>query len=124
MIVNLDKTDLINLIKGIEPPYSMLNQLTKKNLGKMWGGHNETWEWNKYALEELTEIELFTFYQLIRKEKDKLNDISVSYELEEIEENLQEISDQIQDSILKLIEDDNEIFIAMYDEVKKLNKRN
>lgn len=61
--VELDRYEIISLIKGICPSYSLINELTNEGFGKYIGGFAERWEWNKndnfwkkYSIEQLFDI--------------------------------------------------------------------
>lgn len=63
MTINLSKTDLINLVKGIKPSYDILDNPLIKNNGYYIGGFVDNWYWNN-NLENLSEEQLFEIYQL------------------------------------------------------------
>lgn len=69
MTVELDKKDLISLVKGICPSYQIMDDPYIRQLGSYRGGMNDEWSWNSYKLEELTEETLFKLYQFIKKNK-------------------------------------------------------
>lgn len=61
--VELDRYEILSLIKGICPSYSLINELTDQGFGRYIGGFVERWEWNennsfweKYSIEHLFEI--------------------------------------------------------------------
>lgn len=61
--VELDRSEILSLIKGICPSYSLINELTNQGFGKFIGGFVERWEWNenvnfwkKYSIEQLFDI--------------------------------------------------------------------
>jgi hypothetical protein len=61
--VELDRYEILSLIKGIYPSYSLINELTDQGFGKYIGGFVERWEWNendsfweKYSIEHLFDI--------------------------------------------------------------------
>lgn len=61
--VELDRYEILSLIKGICPSYSLINELTNEGFGKYIGGFAERWEWNnndnfwkKYSIEQLFDI--------------------------------------------------------------------
>lgn len=65
MKVDLDKKDLIYLIKGIKPEISIHKKL--KDFGEMWEYNSEnSWQWNFYKLNQLTEESLFEIYELCK----------------------------------------------------------
>ena len=61
--VELDRYEILSLIKGICPSYSLINELTDQGFGRYIGGFVERWEWNendsfweKYSIEHLFDI--------------------------------------------------------------------
>lgn len=61
--VELDRYEILSLIKGICPSYSLINELTDQGFGRYIGGFTERWEWNendsfweKYSIEHLFDI--------------------------------------------------------------------
>ena len=63
IIVELDRYEILSLIKGICPSYSLINELTNQGFGRYIGGFAERWEWNenddfwkKYSIEHLFDI--------------------------------------------------------------------
>lgn len=67
MIVEVDKKDLVHMVLGCEPDYEVINELINRKLGSYCGGFNDRWDWNKYALEELSEQELFDLYEKVKR---------------------------------------------------------
>ena len=62
MKVDLEKKDLIHLVTGISPYYSLFEELTASGAGVYCGGFSEHWEWNKPKLEKMSEEKLFELY--------------------------------------------------------------
>jgi hypothetical protein len=61
--VELDRFEILSLIKGICPSYSLINKLTNEGFGNYVGGFVERWEWNnnpdfwnKFPIEQLFDI--------------------------------------------------------------------
>ena len=61
--VELDRFEILRLIKGIWPSYGLIDELTNQGFGKYIGGFAERWEWNnndnfwkKYSIEQLFDI--------------------------------------------------------------------
>lgn len=61
--VELNRYEILSLIKGICPSYSLINELTDQGFGRYIGGFAERWEWNenddfwkKYSIEHLFDI--------------------------------------------------------------------
>lgn len=66
MKVNLNKEDLISLVKGEVPYYDIFdNELVDKS-GKYIGGFHDKWEWDDYALKKLSEEELYKLYLICK----------------------------------------------------------
>lgn len=66
MLVELDKSMLVSLIKGCSPSYEIMDHPMIKSKGQYWGGHSDKWEWN-FSFSEFTEEELWETYQLLKK---------------------------------------------------------
>jgi len=66
MKVELQKTDLVNLVMGCEPDYKYIDEFTKNNYGWIVGGLHETWYWKRGVLEDLNEQELWHLYQIAK----------------------------------------------------------
>lgn len=69
MTVELDKKDLVSLVKGILPSYQLIDDPYIRQLGSYRGGSVNEWSWHVYKLEELTEETLFKLYQFIKRNK-------------------------------------------------------
>lgn len=61
--VELNRFEILSLIKSIFPSYSLINELTDQGFGKYIGGFVERWEWTendkfwkKYSIEQLFDI--------------------------------------------------------------------
>jgi hypothetical protein len=61
--IKLDKSDLISLVKGCEPSYSLIDELSAKNYGYWCGGMVDEWRWNEFELKKLDNEELWNIYQ-------------------------------------------------------------
>ena len=68
MWVNLEKEDLINLIISKSPNYDDIYTFAYKGLGRYYGGFNDKWEWNRSALEKLSEEDLLDLYSYLQGE--------------------------------------------------------
>lgn len=66
MIVELQKSDLISLVMGTSPRYSVLEHELVKPSGRWVGGFVDEWRWNGLSLAALTEEELWRLYCLCR----------------------------------------------------------
>ena len=67
MLVELEKDDIINLIKNTSPPYALINEFEEKKYGSLCGGFAEKWKWNCSKLLELSETDLYAIYQKLKK---------------------------------------------------------
>lgn len=71
MIIDLNKSELVNLIKGQGLcSYTLMNELDKKDLGKLTGFPNERWYWNSETLNSMSEYGLYEVYMFIKGYKD------------------------------------------------------
>ena len=61
MNFDLDKKDLISLVKGTHPHYDVFEHKLVKRCGNYTGGMSDRWSWN-YNISDLTEVELFDLY--------------------------------------------------------------
>ena len=66
MIVDLEKEDLISLVKGKSPSYEIFGNSLVKSCGSYNGSHG-TWSWSDHSLNELSEKELFELYCLCKQ---------------------------------------------------------
>lgn len=63
MNVDLNKTDLINLVMGFDPHYSQMDE----RYGQYYGGFNDYWKWDSHKLSQLSESYLWSFYQRLKE---------------------------------------------------------
>lgn len=66
MVIELEKEDLVNLVKGSNPHYNVMNDSLIKQCGSFIGGHHDRWEWDNSSLEKLTESQLWQMYSVCR----------------------------------------------------------
>lgn len=73
MTFKLDRKDIISLLRGITPPYSVMNKIPKE-LGSYIGGFADHWEWN-YIDENTpyTDEYLFNLYLMCKNGKEYNN---------------------------------------------------
>jgi hypothetical protein len=71
MIVDLDKEDLANLVKGVVPNYSEYGNPLVDKSGKHIGGMYDRWEWNHNFERDLTEEELLELYKTCKDSWNK-----------------------------------------------------
>lgn len=64
MIVDLDRKDIVILLKGITcPEYKYIDKLMKMGLGRYYGGMGDHWEWkNSLYRCEYSDEELYNLY--------------------------------------------------------------
>lgn len=63
MLIDLTKEDLVNLVNGCSPNYSVFENDEVKINGS-YNGSYDTWSWNKGSLRDLEEEELLSLYRL------------------------------------------------------------
>lgn len=68
MLLELHKEDLMYLVQGTSPSYSLFENETVKRCGSYNASYG-TWSWNTHELKTLSEIELFSLYKLIKNTK-------------------------------------------------------
>ena len=66
MTVELTKPDLMSLVKGTGPDHSIMEHELVKPFGSYRGGHHDHWDWHGYALDKLSEQELWDLYCICR----------------------------------------------------------
>ena len=66
MLIELDRKDLISLVKGTSPYYSIFENPLVKQCGSYCGGMCDEWSWTSVYLEELSDKELFELYALCK----------------------------------------------------------
>jgi len=66
MKVELTRKDLISLVRGKSPYYSVMNDPTVQRCGTYTGGFSDTWTWNSTFDDDLTEKQLWDLYVLCR----------------------------------------------------------
>lgn len=67
MKVDLDKSDLIAMVMGRYPGYSLLSEPLVKNGGYYVGGFKDEWNWEKNKLKKYTEEDLFELYKMLKE---------------------------------------------------------
>ena len=66
MTVNLDRQDIISLLKGIKPYYSVMDKIPKE-LGSYIGGFANDWEWNDFDKNvSYTDEQLYELYLICK----------------------------------------------------------
>lgn len=60
MTIEVTKEDLIYLLKGIYPGYSIMEELQEKGIGRY--SDSRGWWWEEDLLSSMTEDQLFTLY--------------------------------------------------------------
>ena len=65
MKIDLDKNDLIRLIKGVDPTYDQMELKVCKYHGTYEGSYGR-WSWNYMAFDKYTEEELLEFYKQLK----------------------------------------------------------
>jgi hypothetical protein len=63
----LDKDDLISLVTGTDPNYSVMNYPPIKNSGSYMGGFYDNWNWETTKLMFLDEETLWDIYIKCKK---------------------------------------------------------
>lgn len=67
MKVELEKKDLIIMVKGASPSFEVMNHPLVSKCGRYFGGFSDTWYWSQVDLEKLTEEQLWETYQVCKK---------------------------------------------------------
>jgi hypothetical protein len=66
MNVDLKQEDLVSLVKGTTPNYSVLDHPLVRGRGRWTGGHVDRWDWN-YTVHLMKEDELWGLYLICRE---------------------------------------------------------
>lgn len=66
MKVELDGYDLVNLVKGIEPNYNVMNNELVQGNGHFVGGFVDRWDWDYSCLKKLSEKDLWELYNICK----------------------------------------------------------
>lgn len=62
MLVELNKDDLIRLVKGSTPKNNMMGEYSRLDYGNYIGGFVGEWIWSSFMLEKLSEEELYKIF--------------------------------------------------------------
>lgn len=68
--VNLDRTDIENLLRGIEPNFEIMSEIPK-DLGRFYGGFLDKWEWNNNFPDKYSDEYLLGLYYIIKEDNDE-----------------------------------------------------
>lgn len=66
MKVELNKIDIINMLKGTCCPYDFIDEFSKRELGTFSGGFSDEWIWNEVTLFSKSMEELLDIYNKIK----------------------------------------------------------
>lgn len=69
MLVDLDKSMLAALVRGMDPAYEIMDHPLIKNKGYYTGGHSDRWNWNHGFESGCTEENLWATYELLKNPK-------------------------------------------------------
>lgn len=61
MIIEATKEDLIYLLKGIHPGFSIMEELQEKNIGRYSDNHG--WSWDEKMINDMSEEQIVALYQ-------------------------------------------------------------
>lgn len=62
MLMELNRNDLIKLIKGTFVPYELMNDEVLKKMGSYVCGFADEWKWNTFISEDITDEQLYHTY--------------------------------------------------------------
>ena len=65
MLVDLEKKDLIKLVKSISPYFTAMNEHYIKGMGN-YDDYRSSWEWDETSLEQLDESDLLLIYYICK----------------------------------------------------------
>lgn len=66
MHMELDKADLVSLVRGTDPNYSAMDHPLVKQYGRYWGGFRDEWDWDTDRLKKCTEEQLLDIYRICK----------------------------------------------------------
>lgn len=66
MTIDLDRKDLIALVRGTSPNFSEMNNPKIKKHGSWVGGHHDRWDWNFSSIENASDAELIELYKICK----------------------------------------------------------
>ena len=69
MTVDLEKIDIINLVRSTTPYYNEMSEIEEMELGSYFGGFSDRWDWEHEESEvwdNFTEQELFDLYKKLK----------------------------------------------------------
>lgn len=66
MNFELDRKDVISLLKGTEPHYSVMDKIPN-DLGSYFGGFKDEWQWNNNIPEKYSDEELLDLYLICKQ---------------------------------------------------------
>lgn len=69
MLVDLDKSMLAALVRGMYPSYEIMDHPLIKQKGYYTGGHSDRWNWNHGFESNCTEGDLWATYELLKNPK-------------------------------------------------------
>ena len=64
--MQIDKQDIINMIKGVTPAHHIMNHILIKPHGSYTGGFNDEWNWRYNSFDDLSEVQLKSIYALLK----------------------------------------------------------
>lgn len=67
--VTLDRKDIINLIKGTEPSYTLMEDPIIEQMGTFIGGFSDRWDWNNSKFQNFTITQLWSTYLKLKEGK-------------------------------------------------------
>lgn len=65
MVVDLDRKDIVSLLKGVEPSYEIMENIPK-DLGSYTGGFVDRWNWSFWDDVDYTDEELYAIYKMCK----------------------------------------------------------
>lgn len=65
MKIDLNKEDLINMCKGIDPDYIVMKHSLIESQGS-YSGSYDSWNWNMYSFKDYDEEQLIECYRILK----------------------------------------------------------
>lgn len=93
MNVELDKIDLIRLIKGTQPDYAQMDDL--RLYGQWWEGSTQAWVWSEHALSTLPEEAMWEVYKIASKPRRQHQQLKSNIK------EIAEVQDVLEDGIIR-----------------------
>ena len=63
ILVELNRKDILRLVYGIKPYYSLFEYLIERGYGTYCEDDNDSWQWNEEKISKMSEQKLLDLYE-------------------------------------------------------------